>query len=502
LNDLYQEFLQRLEKSNDESRHKASDKRHQKGYRTARENLNDLVDKDSFLEFGQFAVAAQRSRRNYEELQEDTNADGIITGFCSINADRVGKENADAAAIIYDYSVLAGTQGYFHHQKLDRIIEKAKKFDLPMIIFTEGGGGRPGDVDVVTQVAGLHVPSFVSWASLSGKSLKIAVNNGYCFAGNAALFGCSDFKIATKNSWIGMAGPAMIEGGGLGKFLPEEIGPIEVHKTNGVVDVVVSDEKEATFCAKKLLSYFQGRKIDYKENNQESLRKIMPDDRRYSYEVREVLEIIADEDSFFEVKKDYGKSVLTGFIRIEGYPIAVLASDCKHLGGAVDSEASEKAADFLNICSDKKIPITSFVDTPGFMVGPDSEKEGAVRRMASLFKAGAKLETPLAAIFLRKGYGLGAQALVGGSLHQPVYTAAWPTGEFGGMGLEGAVKLGFKKELDAIEDKTARNDLYEKLVAKMYDAGKAVEVASFLEIDAVIDPADTRNVLLKALQQK
>ena len=228
----------------------------------------------------------------------------------------------------------------------------------------------------------------------------------------------------------------------------------------------------------------------------------MPDDRRYSYEVREVLGIIADKESFFEVKKDYGKSILTGFIRIEGYPIAVLASDCKHLGGAVDSEASEKAADFLNICSDKKIPITSFVDTPGFMVGPDSEQEGAVRRMASLFKAGAKLETPLAAIFLRKGYGLGAQALVGGSLHQPVYTAAWPTGEFGGMGLEGAVKLGFKKELDAIEDTSERNDLYEKLVAKMYDAGKAVEVASFLEIDAVIDPVDTRKVLLKALHQK
>jgi len=303
LKDLYEEFLQRLEKSNDQSRHKASEKRHQKGYRTARENLNDLVDKDSFLEFGQFAVAAQRSRRDYEELQEDTNADGIITGFCSINTDQVGKENADAAAIIYDYSVLAGTQGYFHHQKLDRIIDKAKKFDLPVIIFTEGGGGRPGDVDVVTQVAGLHVPSFASWASLSGKSLKIAVNNGYCFAGNAALFGSSDFKIATKNSWIGMAGPAMIEGGGLGKFMPEEIGPIEVHKTNGVVDVVVDDEKEATFCAKKLLSYFQGRKTNYKENDQERLKKILPDDRRYSYEVREIIETIADKDSFFEVKK-------------------------------------------------------------------------------------------------------------------------------------------------------------------------------------------------------
>ena len=501
MNELYKEFIHRLEKSNDENRTKSTVKRHMKGFRTARENLNDLVDDNSFLEFGQFAVAAQRSRRDYDDLQEETNADGIITGFCSINSESIGKDKSNAVAIIYDYSVLAGTQGYFHHQKLDRIIEKAKKFNLPVVIYTEGGGGRPGDVDVTTQVAGLHVPSFANWASLSGNSLKIAVNNGYCFAGNAALFGSSDFKIATKNSWIGMAGPAMIEGGGLGKFSPEEIGPIEEHKFNGVVDIVAEDEKDATFYAKKILSYFQGSFEDYKNNEQEILREIMPKDRRYSYEVREVLEIIADKESFLEVKKEYGKAVITGFIRIEGHPIAIVASNCKHIGGAIDSEASDKVSDFFNLCSDKMIPIASFVDTPGFMVGPDSEKEGAVRRMANLFKAGSMMKTPLAAIFLRKGYGLGAQALVGGSLHQPAYTAAWPTGEFGGMGLEGAVKLGFKKELDAISDEAEKHKLYEKLVTKMYDAGKAVEAASFLEIDAVIDPVDTRKVLLKALHQ-
>ena len=402
MNDLYKEFLSRIEKSNDSNRKRATKKRHAKGFRTARENLDDLVDKDSFLEFGQFAVAAQRGRREYKELQEETNADGIITGFCSINRKKVGKENSNAVAVIYDYSVLAGTQGYFHHQKLDRIIDKAREFELPIIIFTEGGGGRPGDVDVKTQVAGLHVPTFANWASLSGGSIKIAINNGFCFAGNAALFGSSDFRIATKNSWVGMAGPAMIEGGGLGKFAPEEIGPIQNHKPNGVVDVVVEDEAEATKLAKKLLSYFQGSEKAFEFNDQKMLRNALPDDRRYTYEIREILKLIADKESFIEIKEDYGRAIVTGFMRIEGHATAFIASDCKYLGGAVDSESADKASDFFDLCSDKNMPIVSFVDTPGFMVGPDSEKEGAVRRMSNLFKSGSKLISPLVAIFLSK----------------------------------------------------------------------------------------------------
>lgn len=497
--DKYEEFIKRLQKSTDEYREESTSTRHKKGFRTARENLNDLIDEDSFLEFGQFAVAAQRSRRDYDDLQDKTNADGIITGFCRVNSDIVGTASSDAIAIIYDYSVLAGTQGFFHHQKLDRITDKAKEYQLPIIIFTEGGGGRPGDVDVATQIAGLHIPSFANWASLSGRCLRIAVNNGYCFAGNAALFGCSDFRIATKDSWIGMAGPAMIEGGGLGKYDPKDIGPVKDHELNGVVDIVAKDETEATRLARKLLSYFQASLTDYSSINQDGLRAIMPQDRRYTYEVRDIIKIISDTDTFIETKEKYGKSIVTGFIRIEGRAIGLLASDCKFLGGAIDSESSEKAADFINICNDHKMPLLVLADTPGFMVGPDSEKEGAVRRMATLFKAGAQFAAPLVAIFLRKGYGLGAQALVGGSLHRPVFTAAWPTGEFGGMGLEGAVRLGYKKELEAIEDEKEKEDLFNKLVAKMYEVGQANEAASFLEIDAVIDPGDTRTTVLKAL---
>jgi acetyl-CoA carboxylase carboxyltransferase component len=491
-------WRERIARTLDEQRAQAKSKRHSKGYRTARENVEDLADEDSFLEYGQLAVAAQRSRRDYEDLQSSTAADGIITGTCTINAARVGPDRARSAIIVNDYSVLAGTQGYFHHKKLDRICELAEDLGLPVVMYTEGGGGRPGDTDVTTQIAGLDVASFSTWAGLSGKVVRIAVNNGYCFAGNAALFGCADFTIATRKSWIGMAGPAMIEGGGLGKFEPTDIGQIEVQEKNGVVDIVADDEAHATALAQQLLSYFQGPLSDWTVANQEGLRDVIPQDRRWAYQVRRVIETIADTGSFLELQRIYGRSIITGFIRLEGKPLALIANDCQQMGGAVDSQASEKAARFLKICDALGLPVLSLTDTPGFMVGPDSERQGAVRNMSSLFLAGAGLSVPLVAIFLRKGYGLGAMAMTGGSFARPVYSASWPTGEFGGMGLEGAVRLGYRKELEAVEDPAEREALFQQLLARMYEVGKATEAAAHLEIDAVIDPADTRQVVLRA----
>ena len=492
---------QRLDKTLDSHRAEAKAARHKKGYRTARENLDDLVDEGSFLEYGQLAVAAQRNRRDYEELQLNTAADGIITGTCTINAQRFGKTSSQAVVIINDYSVLAGTQGYFHHKKLDRICELADKLKLPVIMYTEGGGGRPGDTDVVTRIAGLDITSFSTWAGLSGKVPRIAVNNGYCFAGNAALFGCADFTIATRSSWIGMAGPAMIEGGGLGSFAPTEIGPIEVQEKNGVVDIVAEDEAHATALARQLISYFQSSLSDWNCTDQVVLRELIPQDRKWAYPVRKIIETIADEGSFLELRRGYGCSIVTGFMRLEGRAVGLIANDCQQLGGAIDSQAADKASRFLQLCNAFGLPLISLTDTPGFMVGPDSEREAAVRRMSGLFIAGASLNVPVVAIILRRGYGLGAMAMTGGSFANPVYTASWPAGEFGGMGLEGAVRLGFKKELEAQTDPEEREALFEKLVARMYEAGKATEAAAHLEIDAVIDPMDTRSVLVSVLQR-
>ena len=483
---------QRLANTGDTMREEAAARRHAKGYRTARENLADLIDADSFIEYGQLAVAAQRNRRDYEDLQVNTPADGVITGVGTINGQR-------AAVVVYDYTVLAGTQGYFHHHKLDRLFELAEEWELPVVMYTEGGGGRPGDTDATVSVAGLQVQSFVTWARLSGQVPRIAVNNGYCFAGNAALFGCADITVATRKSWIGMAGPAMIEGGGLGVHEPTAIGPIEVQERNGTVDIVAEDEADATRIARELLSYFQGPVADWQVADQASLRDAVPEDRRWGYPVRRIIETIADTDSFLELRRVYGRPIITGFMRLEGRPVGLIANDCQQLGGAVDAESAEKAARFLQLCDAFELPVVSLTDTPGFMVGPDSEKQAAVRRMSSLFVSAASITVPLVAIFLRKGYGLGAMAMTGGSFASPVYAAAWPTGEFGGMGLEGAVRLGYRKELEAVPEGPERDALFEQLVAKMYEIGKATEAASHLEIDAVIDPVDTRAVIIRAL---
>ncbi|MBU2512764.1 biotin carboxylase [bacterium] len=483
----------------DKTRTEAVAKRHAAGYRTARENLADLADADSFMEYGQLAVAAQRNRYDYKELQIRAAADGIITGIGTINRDLFGKEKSRAVIIVNDYTALAATQGYFHHKKLDRILKVAEELKLPVIMYTEGGGGRPGDTDVSTVIAGLNYTSFYTWASLSGLIPRIAVNNGYCFAGNAALFGCADITIATRTSWIGMAGPAMIEGGGLGVFKPTDIGPIDVQVKNGVVDIVTENEAEATAIAKKLLGYFQGAVEQWSCPDQSALRDIIPENRRRGYPVRDVIDVLADVDSFIELRKSYGQGIVTGFIRLEGKPLGLIANNCMHLSGAVDAEAAEKAARFLQLCDAFELPVLSLTDTPGFMVGPNSEAEASVRRMSSLFVSFASITVPLVAVILRRGYGLGAMAMTGGSFLTPDYIVAWPTGEIGGMGLEGAVKLGFKKELAAIEDEVERKTVFDDLVAKAYEMGKATEAASHLEFDAVIDPMDTREIIIKAI---
>ncbi|MEE4352258.1 MAG: carboxyl transferase domain-containing protein [Desulfatiglans sp.] len=488
----------RLSRTLDSVRQGAAEKRHSVGYRTARENLIDLVDPDSLIEYGQLGIAAQRNRRDYEDLQINTAGDGVITGVATINRHQFGTDKSRVAVAVYDYSVLAGTQGYYHHKKLDRIFELAEEWKLPMIVYTEGGGGRPGDTDVTTQIAGLHLQSFHTWAGMSGLIPRIAINNGFCFAGNAVLFGCADITIATRTSWIGMAGPAMIEGGGLGVFEPTEIGPIEVQEKNGVVDIVADDEAEATEIAKRLLGLFQGSLKDWSCPDQGSLRDLVPENRRRTYPIRRVIETLADVDSFIELRRAYGPGMVTGFIRLEGRPIGLIANDGYHLGGAVDAESAEKGARFLQLCDAFGLPILTLTDTPGFMVGPDSDAQSAVRRMSRMFVTGATITVPMVSILLRKGYGLGAMAMTGGSFGAPVYMAAWPTGEIGGMGLEGAVLLGYKKELEAVEDETERRQLFDKLLAKMYEEGKATEAATHLEIDAVIDPVDTRDVVIKA----
>ncbi len=483
----------------DENRPDAVARRHGRGHRTARENIADLLDDDTFVEYGPLMVAAQRRRRTIEDLMAKTTGDGMVAGIGCVNSGQFGREQSRVVAMSYDYMVLAGTQGHMNHLKKDRLFAIAERNRLPLVLFAEGGGGRPGDTDG-TGVAGLDCYAFNYFARLSGLVPLVGITNGYCFTGNAALLGCCDVIIATEGSNIGMGGPAMVEGGGLGVFRPDQIGPMSVQVPNGVVDIAVRDEAEAVAAAKQYLSYFQGALTSWDCTDQRLLRHLIPENRLRVYDVRRVIEHLADVGSVQELRPAYGVGILTCLARIEGRPLGIIANNPAHLGGAIDSEGADKASRFIQLCDAFDVPMLFLCDTPGFMVGPEAEKSAQVRRFARMFVSGANVSVPFFTIILRKGYGLGAQAMAGGGFKIPMFTVSWPTGEFGGMGLEGAVKLGYRNDLAAIEDPAERKRTYEEMVARMYERGKAVNVASTFEIDDVIDPADSRRWVTMALE--
>lgn len=493
------EMLARQANTLDENRPDSVGRRRKTNQRTARENVAQLVDEGSFMEYGSLAIAAQRRRRPLDDLIKNTPADGLVTGVATVNAKQFGEHAARCMVIAYDYTVLAGTQGHMNHKKIDRMLTLVEQWRMPLVFYAEGGGGRPGDTDRLG-MTGLDGPSFVQFAKLSGLVPVVGIVSGYCFAGNAAMLGCCDVIIATQNASIGMGGPAMIEGGGLGVYHPAEVGPVSFQSPNGVVDILVQDEEEATRVAQKYLSYFQGAVSEWKAPDQRLLRRAIPENRLRVYDIRTVIDLIADEDSVLELRRDFGVGMITAFIRIEGKPFGLIANNPKHLGGAIDADAGDKAARFLQLCDAFDIPIVSLCDTPGFMVGPEAEKTAIVRHVARMFVTGASLTVPLFGIVLRKGYGLGAQSMIGGGFHASFFTAAWPTGEFGGMGLEGYVRLGFRKEMEAIADPAEREAYYKNKVAELYANGKAVSIASVFEIDNVIDPAETRRWIMAGLR--
>jgi acetyl-CoA carboxylase carboxyltransferase component len=468
----------------DATRPEAVASRHDRGRRTARENLADLLDEGTLVEYGPLIFAAQEGRRSREELFAQTPADGLIAGVGEV----LGRP---CVAMSYDYTVLAGTQGMRGHLKKDRLFEIAERRRLPVVLFAEGGGGRPGDVDMPI-VAGLDCRAFALFAQLSGLVPLVGIASGYCFAGNAALLGCCDVVIATEDSSIGMGGPAMIEGGGLGVHEPAEVGPIGVQYGNGVVDLRVADDREAVAQAKRYLSYFRGPVEPGRTPKQELLRTLVPEQRKRIYDVRRVIDVLFDADSVLELRRGLGAGMITALARVDGRPLGVIANDPTHLGGAIDANGADKAARFIALCDAFELPVLFLCDTPGFMVGPAAERTATVRHFARMFLAGANLTVPAGTIVLRKGYGLGAQAMAGGGFKAPLFTVAWPTSEFGAMGLEGAVRLGMRRELDAVEDPEERERTFRAAVAAAYERGQGLNMASYGEIDDVIDPADSR----------
>ncbi|OFB41210.1 biotin carboxylase [Mycolicibacterium sp. (ex Dasyatis americana)] len=491
LRDDLAELLRRRGLTRDAGRPDAVARRHAAGGRTARENIADLVDEGSFVEYGRFAIAAQRRRRSLDDLIERTPADGLLAGTARIGG-------AACAVLSYDYTVLAGTQGALGHRKKDRLFEIIERLKLPTVFFAEGGGGRPGDTDYPT-VSSLEVRAFALWAGLSGVVPRIAVVKGRCFAGNAVIAGAADLIVATEDSSIGMGGPAMIAGGGLGDVAPDDVGPISVQAPNGVVDVVVADEAQAVVATKKLMGYFSGPADPGPAADQTALRAMVPERARRAYPVAPIIETLADADSVTFLREKFAPEMVTALARVDGRPVGVIANNTMVRAGAITAAASDKAARFLQLCNAFGLPVVSLVDCPGYMVGPAAEAEALVRRGSRLLVAGAALTVPLVAVILRRGYGLGAQAMCGGSLHEPLLTVAWPGAHLGPMGLEGAVRLGMRKELESIADDDEREQAVRAATAAAEENARALNSAALFEIDDVVDPAETRELIAATL---
>jgi acetyl-CoA carboxylase carboxyltransferase component len=486
------ELLRRRALTEDEARPAAVERRHARGGRTARENVADLVDPGSWVEYGRFAIAAQRSRRPVEELQAATPADGLLCGTARVDGRPV-------VVLAYDATVLAGTQGMVGHDKKDRLFELVERLGLPVVLFAEGGGGRPGDTDL-PGVSWLHTRAFALWAGLAGKVPRIAIVHGRCFAGNAVLAGCADMLIATQDASLGMGGPAMIAGGGLGDVHPDEVGPMDMQAPNGVVDVVVADEADAVAVARQLLGLLAGPVEEVAAADQALLREALPESGRRAYDVLPLVELLCDAGSVLVLRERFAPELLTCLARLEGRPVGVLANNTKHLAGTLTAAASDKAADFLGLCDRLGVPVLSLVDTPGFIVGPEHEATALVRRASRMLVAGAALRVPLVAVVLRRAYGLGAQAMCGGSLHEPLLTVAWPGAHLGPMGLEGAVRLAMRRELEAMEDEAEREARVRELTAAAQEHAQALNAAQLFELDDVIDPAETRAVVAATLR--
>jgi len=470
-----QELFDHIERTLDESQPEAVSALHGSGRRTPRENLTDLVDEGSFREFGPPAAGSA--------------AGGTIIGMGTVNADLVGEERGRVAVVHSDYMMASYSPGHYRQEPVHELV---RDFQVPLVLFSDGEGKPFGNLKGV----GFDASVFTEFARLSGLVPLIGVNTGDCFAGNATLLACCDVIIATKNSTIGMNGPAVVAATGMGTPSAQEIGPMSVQAPNGNVDMVVDDDAAAIATVQQYLSYFQGPIDTWTEPDQRLMRHVIPENRVRTYDMREIINTLADEDSVLEIRKEFGIGVITAFVRVEGRPMGIVANNPAHLAGAIDSPGADKASRFFQLCDAFDIPTTVLMDCPGIMVGPEHERTALVRHAVRLFNIGGNMTSPMFGVMVRKGYGLGVQAMIGGAASIPMFTVAWPTAEFAGMNIEGAVKLSARRELAAVEDAEERIAAYDRKVADSYETARAINSGP----NYVIDPADTRAWVVRGLK--
>ena len=447
---------------------------------TVREGVSALADTGSFVEYGGLVRPAIAGMQGA--------ADGLVMGTA-----RIAGRGVDIVA--YDYSVHAGTQSANNHAKISRMFDHALQNRMPVVCWLDGGGARPHDMKVEGRGS---AETFVLFARLSGLVPTVAILPGRAFAGHANLAGMCDVLIATRASAMGMAGPPLVEAALGLKLAPEEIGPSDVHFAAGAIDILVEDETEAVEKAKRYLGYFGPAEPAGEAPDQTLLRGLVPENPRRAYDVRRVIAGLADKDSVQELRGGYGRAMITAFARLGGRTVGVIANQPMYLAGAMDGPACEKAARFVQICDAFDIPLLVLCDTPGLMVGPDIEKTGLVRRSARLLAALANATIPIMTVVLRKAYGLGYY-IMGSRPLSPAILLAWPTAEYGGMSLEGAASIIYRKELDAIGDAERRAAAHRERTDELKRYNTALEVAGRFGYDDVVDPADTRSILLNTL---
>jgi acetyl-CoA carboxylase carboxyltransferase component len=467
----------------DAARPDAVAKRRKTGHWTTRERIDAFLDADTFVEYGALA----------RPVREDMTgpADGVVMGTGQQDGNRV-------AVFAYDYTVYAGTQSLINHKKHDRMFELVGHLRLPFVLWLEGGGARPHDLMAGTGL-GLDLTTFMEFAKLSGSAPLVGIVNGRCFAGNANLAGMCDVIIATPNANIGMAGPPLVEAALGERFTPEDIGPVDVQAPNGVIDIEAADEAEAIALAKQYLGYFRGPSGNWRAPDATKLRDLVPDNPRRAYNVRRIIDGIADVGSVLELRPKFGRAIVTSLIRVEGRPMGVIANQPMFLAGAIDSPASDKASRFIQLCDAYDIPMLFLCDTPGLMVGPEIEKTALVRHSGRLLINLADSTTPFMTVILRKAYGLGGYVMGMRGL-DPVFCVGWPTAEFGGMGLEGAVNITHGRELAAARDEADRAAIHARATEELKKRNTGIEVAAKFEVDDLIDPAETRHYIARTLE--
>lgn len=468
-------------------------KQHDAGKLTARERIHLLFDPNSFVELG---ALAQSEASEKDIKGKATPADGCVTGY--------GKINGRLACVIaYDFTVLAGSIGAVGERKATHIRDMALKQRIPIIWLLDSAGAR------IQELAGSHFAQsgqlFYEQVQLSGLVPQVAAMMGPCAAGTAYIPALADFVPMVKGtSSMALAGPPLVKAVIGEDVSTEDLGGSKIHcEVSGVADLEVDSDEACLQSIKDYLSFFPqnfdepapAHSHSTPDLIDDSILELIPDNNRKPYDMKKVLEKIADHGKFFEIKPKFAANIITAFARIGGKSVGILANQPSVMGGVLDVNSADKAARFMNLCDAFNIPLLFLQDVPGFMVGSKVEKEGIIRHGAKMLYAVSRATVPKITIVLRKGYGAGYYVMCGKGF-QPDAIAAWPSAEISLMGADGAVNIIFRKEIES----SPMPDVTRSKLVEEYSKKISVDIAAQgAFIDDVIDPRHTRRFIYDAL---